>query len=74
MLSTKKDQNSKKVRNNILASGILKSVSLVKPCKVVQKQGSPIFMTFCEKITLYPGIVNLKKKKKNSDWFNMAAI
>ena len=36
-----------------------KSVSPVKPCKVVQKQGSPICMKFCEQVTLYPSIVNL---------------
>ena len=40
----------------------VKSVSPVKPCKVVQKQGSPICMKFCEQVTLYPSIVNLKKK------------
>ena len=32
---------------------IIKSVSPVKPCKVVQKQVSPIFKKFCEQVTLY---------------------
>ena len=48
-----------------------KSVSPVKPCKVVQKQGSPICMKFCEQVTLYPSIVNLNFF---FDWFNMAAL
>ena len=50
----------------------IKSVSPVKPCKVVQKQGSPICMKFCEFGYTIPKYC--KSQKKNSDWFNIAAV
>ena len=37
----------------------IKSVSLIKPCKVVQKQGSRIFMKFCGQVSLYLSNVKL---------------
>ena len=38
---------------------IFKIASLVKPPKVVRKQGSPIFMKFYGQVTPYPNVVNL---------------
>ena len=35
----------------LMSNSAIKSVSPVKPCKVVQKQGSPICMKFCEQVT-----------------------